>query len=183
MFRWRRESIMRDSDTRLIIGPNASLTPRQACWFMASVSAVALTIAGAFAVQGFWPILPFAGLELGALGAALWVSLRRNRYREVLDFDGARVRIGFGWMDRGAVAEIDWPRAWTRMELVAGGHRNDPNQLRLRHAGQVVRLGRCLTDGERERLADRLKELLPPVWKATPAAEPGASPDAVSTGG
>lgn len=174
---------MRDPDTRLILGPNASLTPRQACWFMASVSAVALTIAGVFAVQGFWPILPFAGLELSALGAALWVSLRRNRYREVIDFSGDRVRIGFGWVERGAVAEIDWPRAWVRVALVEDGHRHDPSQLQLRHAGQVVRLGRCLTDGERERLADRLKELLPPVWKATPAAEPDERPAVVSTGG
>lgn len=174
---------MRDSDTRLIIGPNASLTPRQALWFMVSVSAVALTIAGAFAVQGFWPILPFAGLELSALGAALWVSLRRNRYREVIDFDGERVRIGFGWMQQGAAAELDWPRAWTRVELREGAHRHDPSELLLRHAGQAVRLGRCLTDAERERLGRRLKELLPPVWKCTAAAEPGQAPAAVTTGG
>ena len=35
--------------------------------------------------MGFWPVVPFAGLEVGALGAAFWVSMRRNRYREVLD--------------------------------------------------------------------------------------------------
>lgn len=172
---------MRDSDTRLVIGPNASLSPRQALWFMASVSVVALSIAGAFAALGFWPILPFAGLELSALAAALWVSLRRNRYRELIELDGDRVRVSFGWVERGAVAELDWPRSWTRVELLPGGNRHAPNQLRLRQAGQVVRLGRCLTDEERERLAGRLKELLPPVWKATPAVESEAVPAAGST--
>ena len=171
---------MRDLDTRLVIGPNASLTPRQACWFMASVSAVALTVAGVFAAQGLWPILPFAGLELGALGTALWVSLRRNRYREVLAFEGGRVRVGFGWEGQGAVAEIDWPRAWTRVELLAGQTRRDPTELRLLNSGQVLRLGRCLTDEERERLGRRLKELLPPVWKATSTGEPESSPERVT---
>jgi len=174
---------MRDLDTRLVIGPNASLTPRQACWFMAAMSAVGLGIAGAFAALGFWPIVPFAGLELGALGLALWVSLRRNRYRELVDFDGDRVRVGFGWLERGAVAEIDWPRAWTRVELLPGANRSSPTELRLRQSGQVVRLGRCLTDEERERLCRRLMELLPPVWKATSAGEPEWSPERVTTGG
>lgn len=180
-FRWRLLSLaMRDLNTSLVIGPNASLTPRQACWFMASVSAVGLGIAGAFALLGLWPILPFAGLELGALGWALWLSLRRNRYRERVDFDGERVRIGFGWLEQGAVAEIDWPRIWTRVELVAGESRNRPNQLRLRHAGQSVQLARCLTDEERERLCRRLKELLPPVWNPTSVGEPERSPERVT---
>ncbi|MDP3857512.1 MAG: DUF2244 domain-containing protein [Stagnimonas sp.] len=174
---------MREWDTRLVVGPNASLTPRQALWFMASVSLVAVVIAVAFAAQGLWPILPFAGLELGALGAALWVSLRRNRYRELVDFEGERLRLGFGWMERGAAAELDWPRAWTRVELVPGRTRNSPSQLWLRYAGQAVRLGRCLTDEERERLGRRLKELLPPVWKSTPVGEPEWSPERLTTGG
>ncbi|WP_158608445.1 DUF2244 domain-containing protein [Stagnimonas aquatica] len=175
---------MHASDTRLVIGPNASLSPRQALLFMALVCSAALPVAIGFALVGLWPILPFAGLELGALALALWVSLRRNRYREVIDFEADRVRVGYGWMQAGAVAQIDWPRVWTRVELLPGGNRHQPSQLRLRQAGQILRLGRCLTDEERERLHRRLKELLPPVWSYTPAEESERNPtQEVLTGG
>ena len=70
-------------DTRLVIGPNASLTDRQALVFFAGMCGVCLTIAAVFAGVGLWPVLPFAGLELAALAAALWVVVQRNRYREV----------------------------------------------------------------------------------------------------
>ena len=161
------------SDTRIIIGPNASLSVRQAVLVLASVSAVALTVAVGFALMGFWPIVPFAGLELAALGAALWVSLKRNRYREVLGFEGGRVTVGFGWMGQGASAEIDWARPFTRVSLEPGATRNSHNRLYLTSSGQRVAIGRCLTDAEREALHTRIKGLLPPVWSARLAEVPG----------
>jgi uncharacterized membrane protein len=153
-------------DTQIIIGPNASLSVRQAMFVMAGISTVALSVAVGFAVLGFWPLVPFAGLELAALGAALWVSLRRNRYREVLVFSGDRVRVGFGWSGQGAQAEIDWPRPFTRVLLEPGPHRNSPTRVVLACSGQRLSVGRCLTDAEREALHGRLKELLPPAWSA-----------------
>ena len=88
-------------NTRLVIGPNASMSVRQAVWFIAWMCMVSLLIGGFFAWRGFWPILPFAGLELAALAAALAVSLRRNRYREVVDFDDEAVRVEVGEVGRG----------------------------------------------------------------------------------
>ncbi|MES2684766.1 MAG: DUF2244 domain-containing protein [Pseudomonadota bacterium] len=164
------------SETRIIIGPNASLTARQAVFVLASVSFVALTIAVGFTLMGFWPILPFAGLELAALGTALWVSLRRNRYREVLDFSEGRVKVGFGWMGQGASAEIDWARSFTRVLLEPGSTRNGHNRLYLTSSGQRIAIGRCLTDAEREALYARIKGLLPPVWNARLAEVPGEGP-------
>ncbi|MES2884153.1 MAG: DUF2244 domain-containing protein [Pseudomonadota bacterium] len=163
-------------DTQIIIGPNASLSMRQAVLVLASVSFVALTVAVGFTLMGFWPILPFAGLELAALGAALWVSLRRNRYREVLSFEAGRVRVGFGWMGQGASAEIDWPRPFTRVVLEPGATRNSHNRLVLTSSGQRIEIGRCLTDAEREALHARIKDLLPPVWSARLAEVPGEGP-------
>lgn len=163
-------------DTRIIIGPNASLSVRQAVLVLASVSFVALTVAVGFTWLGFWPILPFAGLELAALGAALWVSLKRNRYREVLSFEGGRVTVGFGWMGQGASAEIDWARPFTRVVLERGASRNSHNRLVLTSSGQRIAIGRCLTDAEREALHARIKVLLPPVWSARLAQVPGEGP-------
>ena len=154
------------SDTQIVIGPNASLSARQAAWVMAGMGTVATAVAAGFAVLGFWPVVPFAGLELAALGAALWVALRRNRYREVLELKGGRVVVGFGMAGQGAAAQIDWPRPFTRVVLEPGATRNGPNRLVLSCSGQRLVLGRCLTDAERERLHRRLKDLLPPAWSA-----------------
>ncbi len=161
------------SNTQIVIGPNASLTPVQGLLVMASISTVSLVIAVGFALMGFWPILPFAGLELAALGAGLWVSLKRNRYREVLTFEAQRVQVGFGWQGRGASAQIDWARPFTRVVLEQGATRHSPTRLVLTSSGQRVLLGRCLTDAEREQLHCRIKSLLPPVWSARQAEAPG----------
>lgn len=156
--------------TRLVIGPNASLGPRQAWGFMGLICAVGLGIAAMFAVRGFWPILPFAGLELAALGAALWVTQRRNRYREVLSFGENSIRIEFGLVGAGAYASVELPRAWTRVSLCRGPHLTSPTSLGLEYCGQRVELGRCLTDEERSRLCARIRELLRPAWRGAARA-------------
>jgi uncharacterized membrane protein len=143
--------------------------------FFAVTGAVCLGIAGLLAAQGYWPVLPFAGLELAALAAALIVVLRRNRYREVVEFAGARVRIEFGWVGQGARVRLEWPRAGTRVWLDGGPYPSSPTRLVLAHGGQQLTLGACLTDAERAALARRLKELLHPGWARADAA-PGASP-------
>jgi uncharacterized membrane protein len=152
-------------DTRLVIGPNASLTGRQALVFFAGMSGVCLTIAGGFAALGFWPVLPFAGLELAALGAALAVVVRRNRYREVLVFEGARLRIEIGLVGKGMQARCEWPRSATRVWLEPGPHVTSPTRLVLANGASRLTLAACLTDAERATLAARLKELLHPVWQ------------------
>lgn len=159
-------------DTRLVIGPNASLTGRQALVFFAGMCGVCLTIAGVFAALGFWPVLPFAGLELAALGAALAVVVRRNRYREVMVFEGERVRIEFGMVGEGALGCCEWPRATTRVWLEPGPHGG--SRLVLACGPSRLTLAACLTDAERASLAARLKELLHPAWQ-----QAGASPGVV----
>lgn len=158
-------------DTRLVIGPNASMTVKVAWTVMAVMAFVSLGIAVLFTLQGFWPILPFAGLELAALGLALYVSLKRNRYREVIAFEGNRVRIECGMGDEGARLSIDWPRSSTRVLLEQGIHRNDPTRLCLYNGSRRLILGRCLTDEDREQLAARLRVLVLAGWRVAPLAE------------
>lgn len=112
------------------------------------------------AVQGFWPVLPFAGLELAALGLALWVSVRGNAYREVVSFGEETVRIEFGLAGRGAAAQLEFPRYWTRVWLERSEARNGPTRLLIGSSAQWIEIGRCLTDEEREALSARFKSLL-----------------------
>ncbi len=156
-------------ETRLVIGPNASMSARQAWWVGGWVGGVSLAIGVFFASRGFWPVLPFAGLEVGAFAAALWVSLRSNRYREVLTFAGNGVRIEFGTVGQGAQSSIELRRDWMRVVVEAGPHRNSPTRLLLKSFGQCVEVARCLTDEERERLSARIRNLTGSAWRGNEA--------------
>lgn len=160
------------ADTRLVIGPNASLTERQALAFFAGMSGVCLGVAAVFAALGLWPVVPFAGLELAALGLALWVVMQRNRYREVLEFDGSTLRVEVGLVGQGVRASCEWPRSSTRVWLERGPHGTSPTRLVLACGASQLGIGACLTDAEREGLLLRLKELIHPAWSRA-----GVSPD------
>ncbi len=150
----------------IVIGPNASMTARQAWCSVVVIGGFAFAVGTFLAWRGFWPVLPFAGLEIGAFGAALAVSLRRNRYREVLTFDDDVLRIEFGLIGRGAQSIVELRRGWMRVLLESGPYRNSPTRLLLNCCGQSVEIARCLTDEERERLAGRLRTLTGAAWGA-----------------
>jgi uncharacterized membrane protein len=166
-------ALPQSAETRLVIGPNASLSVRQAWLFMGITTVFGLGIALGMAFLGFWPVIPFAGLELGALGAALYLSVRRNGYREVVVIDAHSVRVEFGMQGRGALTTFHLQRGPARVLLESGPHRHAPSRLLLSSCGQVVRLGACLTDDERLQLAARIKQLLTPAWTAPLSAHPG----------
>lgn len=164
------------NDTTLVIGPNASMSASVAATVMAVMATVSLGIAALFAWNGFWPILAFAGLELAALGWALWVSLRRNRYREVIVFEGPRLRVECGMAGEGARLSVDWARSSTRVLLETGIHRHDPTTLSLVNGSRRLSLGRCLTDEGREQIARRMRELILAGWRAAAPQDAVAGP-------
>jgi uncharacterized membrane protein len=114
---------------------------------------------------------------LAALGAALAVSLRRNGYREVVRFEGDTVCVEKGDIRRGLSLRLRMPRKALRVLLEQGPYRNSPNRLLLSWSGQQLELGRCLTDGERERIAQRMRELIHPGWRRAPAGRPERASD------
>lgn len=149
-----------EADKRLVIQPNASLTPRWAVAFLASMCTVSFGIAGLFTWMGYWVVLPFAGLEMLALAAGLWWSVRDNAYREVVSVDGERVRVEAG---RGSPQRRwEFQRAWLQVRLQPGEHRNGPTRLLVTSSGRGCELGRCLTDEEREEVAERLRRWVRP---------------------
>lgn len=155
------DSLETKVETRFVLGPNASLSVRGAWIFMLSVSVATLAVAGICTAHGFWPVLPFAGLELGAVGWALAVSMRRNRYREVVSVGAQTVRIEFGVAEQGARAQVELPRAWMRVWVERDAvRRHAPTRLVLGCSGQRVIVGACLTDEEREALAERFRNVL-----------------------
>lgn len=136
------------------LSPNCSLTPRSAACFFASIVGVSLTIATVFAAMGYWPVLPFTGLEMLLLGAALRYSLKRGQRRQYIQVDGERVIVHR--LSRERSESVEFARPWTRLELRATG----PSRLFVASMGRRVEVGEFLTDAERLGLRRRLAEVL-----------------------
>lgn len=152
---------------RIEIAPHCSLTSRQAAAFLALVAAPALLIAVAFSLRGFWPVLPFAGLELGVLAFALHVTFRRRNQRQtVLVTDDEVVILSSGI--RGCRSKVVFRRHWAQVKLRAANVRSHPSRLTIESMGRACELGPFLTEEDRRDLARRLAGLIGKVSESPP---------------
>lgn len=135
-----------------------ALTPRGVWLFLVTVSAGPLITAGFCVWRGFWPVLPFAGLELLLLWIALRWSRRKGEWRQTLtisqDFVTITSQLGV------SQAKTRFPRHWTRVKLCGSRFRHLPTRLFIESSGQACEVGAFLTEDERRDLAKRLQELV-----------------------
>lgn len=149
---------------RLVIAPNGSLSASQAQKFFGCMCVVSFGIATILTVFGLWLIWPFAGMEMAALGAGLLASLHDNGYREVVSVYENRIEVEAGHNE--PQRRWEFPRLLTQVRLSPGIYRNSPSRLLLTRHGRGCELGRCLTEEERARVAERLK-----AWVTAPELE------------
>jgi uncharacterized membrane protein len=145
---------------QFVLRPNCSASPRQIRLFFVAIAATSLTVAIAFTLAGFWPVLPFAGAELLALWLALQLSAARARETEVIRIEADTVEV-----ERGRTApQCRWTfqRAWARISLEPALHRLHPSRLVLGSHGRRVRVGAFLTETERSVLARDLSAAIAP---------------------
>ena len=142
---------------RIIIRPNRSMTWEQTKTVYVCIASYSLAIAGAFAVMGFWPVLPFAGAEMAALGLAFYVNALAGRSVEVVTVGGDVVKVE---KERpGPRCEWRFHRAWARVDMDwSSGARS--SRLVVRSHGNEVVLGEFLTEDERALLAATLADVL-----------------------
>ena len=81
----------------IVARPNQSASWRANLWLLIALSIPSMGIAIVFAFHGAWPIVPFAGLELLALGAALYYVNWKLQYRHVITVSDDSVRIDKGF--------------------------------------------------------------------------------------
>lgn len=143
---------------RIELAPNCSLTPRGARLFVGSLAAVTFTVAGFFALQGFWPVLPFAGLEIGLLAWAVRASMRHGTEREVIRVSEAQVVVER--RSANGSRQSVFARHWTRVTLRDPQRARYPSRLTIESHGRSCEVGRFLTEDERRRLAARLERLV-----------------------
>jgi uncharacterized membrane protein len=144
--------------TRIDVSANCSLTLRAAVVFYASIAVASLAVASLFVWQGYWPVLPFTGLELFLLGLALGLSMRRGRYQEAITISDDRVVIEK--TGRGRDTREDIPRLWARVEMYRPRRRNHPSRLLVISHGNACEVGGSLTEEDRQGLGRRLAQLI-----------------------
>lgn len=145
-------------DCYWIIRPNQSLSWRRAVQVYLAIAAVVLAIGLVFAWHGYWPVLPFAGLEIVVLGAAFYLCLTRSQLREVVTISRDTVSV-----ERGRKQpEQHWecPRAWARISMERSPIAWYPSRLSVAFQGRQVEIGRFLNEMERQALAVELQGMV-----------------------
>ena len=148
------------------IRPNCSLTVRGARLFFASACVVPFGIGGFLALKGFWPILPFGGLEMLLLAWALKVSLERRFHSQTITVTDSDVRIESLVRDRSE--RVVFPRHWAQVKLRRPAARLHPSRLTIESHGRQCELGSFLTEAERRGLALRLARVIGRVDESPP---------------
>lgn len=148
---------MSDSHS-LVLTPRCSLTPATSRVFIAIVGGTCFAVAGVFAAQGFWPVLLFAGLEVGLLAWAVRASMRDGGKRETIEIDEERITIRR--IDRCGEHFSVFPRHGSRVTLRTPQTALHPSRLLLESRGRACEVGRFLTEDARRSLAARLQQLV-----------------------
>ena len=139
----------------LLLKRNCSISPSGLIRVYGLIAVVTLGIAGAFAALGAWMILPFAGIEIVALGIAFALNGRHAG-------DYERIRLGEGGLEV-EVCEADSVRrhrfgAVHASVKVAG--EGPSMRVLLGVPGQSLEIGRHLEEQARLELAGELKRRL-----------------------
>jgi uncharacterized membrane protein len=149
---------------RLIeLTPRCSLTPASARVFLAIVGTTTFGVATVYALQGMWPVLLFAALEIALLAWAVRASMRAGSKRESIAIDGQSITV----RRSGPAGEhfSVFPRHGSKVKLHAPSTALHPSRLMLESRGQACEVGRFLTEDERRTLAARLQQLVGNVYE------------------
>ena len=149
---------MESAHACIVITPNCSLSVRGAVIFFLTACAPCFGIAGVLTFLGFWPVLPFAGLEMLLLGAALRISLRRRHHHQTIVISESDVIIQ---SNIGKIpSEVVFPRHWAQVKLRRSTSRLHPSRLVIESHGRQCAVGDFLTDEERRGLYGKLSKLI-----------------------
>ena len=110
-------------------------------------------LAIAWAIAGAWPILPFAGIELGLLAYAFYYIGKFDGDFERLTIDGSRLTLET--CERGVIRRHSFNRPWVRLVCVEQGNRC---HLGLRYQGHEYKLGKLMNDEQQSAWGRELRK-------------------------
>jgi uncharacterized membrane protein len=133
---------------------NCSVTPTQLGWMYASLCAVSLGIGLFFWFQGARFVLPFAWLELMAVGVAFLVYARHATDGERISLEGARLVVELE--NAGKLERAEFRREWVRIEPSA----DEKSLIAVSAQGRTVNVGRYVRPELRPLLAREIRAAL-----------------------
>ena len=142
----------------VMVMPNRAMPWQHVMAFYFAIATVTLAIAINFYVQGLTLILPFAGLELAALGIVLYISAWRSNAKEVIIVNEEKITVEIGRSSPEKVYEFD--KAWAKIVLEKSWNNWYPSRLLLRSHGKQIEIGKFLNEQERQCLEVELKKVI-----------------------
>jgi uncharacterized membrane protein len=155
------------------LAPHCSLSPRGAHVLFGVVCVITLGIAGTATVLGFWPILPFAGLELIVLWWALRSNMQRRFEHERIDVSETEVVVEYSL---GEPRRFVFPRHWARVKIRHPKSTLHRGRLVIESHGRGCEVGQFLSEEERRQLAAELRRLIGDT-NQSPALPGAGSPE------
>jgi uncharacterized membrane protein len=133
---------------------NCSMAPRQLLVWYSSLCALSLAVASYFWWLGARLVMPFAWLEMLALGAAMLMYARHAADNESIALHGDRLTIEHASGNR--VERVEFQPWWVRVEP----QDSDGSLIELSGQGHRVAVGRYVRPELRRQLADELRMAL-----------------------
>ena len=130
---------------------NCSVSPAQLVWMYLFLSVVSLGIATLFWLQGATLVMPFAWLEIVAVGAAFMVYARHATDGERISLQGAQLVVELE--NGGRLERREFDREWVRVEPSSGDH----SLIELSGKGRSVQVGRFVRPELRPALAREIR--------------------------
>jgi len=143
-----------DGSVQWLLRRNCSMTPTQLVAFYLSLCAWSFAIAVAFWLRGATLVMPFAGVELLGVGAALLIYARHATDRERMVLTPGRLTVECTLGRR--TDQVEFAPAWVRVEPMHG----DRSLIELSGEGKHVAVGRFVRPELRRALADELRAAL-----------------------
>ena len=147
-----------DLKKTIMVMPNRAMPWQHIMVIYLLVSGVTISIAFSFFTQGLTLILPFAGLELLALGVVLYISAWRSNIKEVVNVTEEKIRIEIGRNAPEKTYELD--KVWVKVVLERSWNNWYPSRLLLRSHGRQLEIGKFLNEQERQCLEVELKKVI-----------------------
>jgi len=142
----------------IMVMPNRAMPWQHIMMIYLLISGATIGIAFGFFTQGLTLILPFAGLELLALGVILYISAWRSNIKEVVHVTEEKIRIEIGQNAPEKTYELD--KAWAKVVLERSWNNWYPSRLLLRSHGRQLEIGKFLNEQERQCLEVELKKVI-----------------------
>ncbi|WP_418319245.1 DUF2244 domain-containing protein [Piscinibacter sakaiensis] len=133
---------------------NCSLAPAQMLGLFAALCVVSLSIALFFWLQGATLVMPFAWLELIAVGGAMLLYARHAADRERIELHNDMLTVEHACGNR--LERVEFQAAWVRIEPRTGDH----SLVELTGQGRRIFVGRFVRPELRRKLADELRAAL-----------------------